>query len=286
MRRLIERVNDWFVDRADRLAAWGIRLVQGRGIRRAWLVVGSLVAVPLLALGAMQATSVLAHEERTERTEMAAGELTGVLVDNDAGSVEVVGVEGADAVVVHARISEGLRSTGHRVDERDGMVVVRGSCPLFAAEWCSVDYTIEVPVDMYVDVSGVEGVQVSDVTGGVNAHSRASTVELDRVGGDVTASANQGRLEATDLSAERLHARANQGSLSLEFAVSPREIVADANQGSVDIVLPEDPDISYATVVEANQGSVNNRINSSPRSDRSITAQANQGSITIRYATP
>ena len=166
-------------------------------------MVGSLVAVPLLALGAMQATSVLAHEERTERTEMAAGELTGVLVDNDAGSVEVVGVEGADAVVVHARISEGLRSTGHRVDERDGMVVVRGSCPLFAAEWCSVDYTIEVPVDMYVDVSGVEGVQVSDVAGGVNAHSRASTVELDRVGGDVTASANQGRLEATDLSAER-----------------------------------------------------------------------------------
>jgi hypothetical protein len=286
MRRFIERVNDWFVTRADRLAAWGTRLLQGRGIRRAWLVVGCLVAVPLLALGAMQATSVLAHEERTERTEIAAAGLAGVMVDNDAGSVEVVGVEGADTVVVHARIGEGLRATGHRVEERDGMLVVHGSCPLFAAEWCSVDYTIEVPVDMYVDVSGVEGVRVSDVTGGVNAHSRASAVELARVGGDVTASANQGRLEATDLRAERVHARANQGSVSLEFAESPREIVADANQGSVDIVLPEDPDISYATVTDADQGSVNTRIDESPRSDRTITVEANQGSITIRYAAP
>lgn len=286
MRRSFERVNEWFLSRADRLAAWGTRLLQGRGIRRAWLVVACLLAVPMLALGAMQATSVLAHEERTERTEVAAGAFTGVLIDNDAGSVEVVGVDGADTVVVHARISEGLRATGHRVTERDGWLVVRGTCPLFAAEWCGVDYTIEVPVDMYVDVSGDRGVRVSDVTGGVDAHSKASAVELARVGGDVTVSANQGRLEATDLTAERVHARVNQGSMTLEFAESPREIVADANQGSVDIVLPEDPDISYATETSADQGSVNDRINTSPRSDRSITVDANQGSITIRYATP
>jgi hypothetical protein len=286
MRRFIDRVNEWFVTRADRLAAWGTRLLRGRGIRRAWLVVGCLLAVLLLAVGAMQATSVLAHEERTERTEVAAGELTGVMVDNDAGSIEVVGVDGADTVVVQARISEGLRSTGHRIGERDGMLVVHGTCPLFAAEWCGVDYTIEVPVDMYVDVSGTEGVRVSDVAGGVNAHSRASAVELARVGGDVTASANQGRLEGTGLTAARVHARANQGSLSLEFAESPREIVAAANQGSVDIVLPEDPDLSYATVTDADQGSVNNRINTSPRSDRSITVEANQGSISITYALP
>ena len=285
MRRSIERVNEWFLSRADRLAAWGTRLVQGRGIRRAWLAVACLLAVPMLALGAMQATSVLAHEERTERTEVAAGGLTGVLIDNDAGSVEVVGVDGADSVVVHARISEGLRSTGHRVTERDGWLVVRGTCPLFAAEWCGVDYTIEVPVDMYVDVSGDRGVRVSDVRGGVDAHSKASAVELARVGGDVTMSANQGRLEGTDLTAERVHARVNQGSMTLEFAESPREIVADANQGSVDIVLPEDPDISYATETSADQGSVNDRINTSPRSDRSIRVEANQGSITIRYAT-
>ena len=286
MRRSIERVNEWFLSRADRLAAWGTRLLRGRGIRRAWLVVGCLLAVLMLAIGAMQATSVLAHEERIDRTEVAAAAFTGVRIDNDAGSVEVVGVDGTDTVVVHARISEGLRSTGHRVTERDGMLVVRGTCPLFAAEWCGVDYTIEVPVDMHVDVSGNEGVRVSDVTGGVTARSRASSLELARVGGDVTVSANQGRLEATDLTAERVHARANQGSMTLEFAESPREIVAHANQGSVDIVLPEDPDIAYATETSADQGSVNDRINTSPRSDRSITVDADQGSITIRYATP
>jgi hypothetical protein len=284
MRAAIERATQRAIDAADRVAAWGMRLLRGRGVRRAWLVVACLAAVPILALGAFQVAGMLAHEERTELTEVDAGDIDRLVVDNDAGSIQVVGVDGSDTITVHARISEGLRATGHQVSERDDMMVVRGSCPLFGSDWCEVDYTIEVPADMYVDVSGAESVTVSDLTGGLVAHSVASVVDLSRVGGDVTVSANQGRLEATDLTADRVHARANQGSLSLEFAESPHEIVAEANQGRIDIVLPDDPDVDYATETEANQGAVSDRINQSPRSDRSITARANQGNITIRYA--
>jgi hypothetical protein len=78
-------------------------------------------------------------------------------------------------------------------------------------------------------------------------------------------------------------AEANQGRLDLAFATSPNEIVAEANQGSVTILLP-DEDVFYATQTEADQGSATSDIREDPTADRTITAESNQGSITITYA--
>jgi hypothetical protein len=280
MSRFIDRLVTW----GDSVAAWGARLLRTRGIRRAWLVVANIVGVVLLAGGTSQVAERLAHEERTEVAEYPASRLDGLEVDNEAGSITVVGVDGADTVTVHARISDGLRATGHEVAERDGRLVVDGSCPLFGSSWCEVDYTIEVPSDLHVDVDGFESITVSDVDGGLVAHSVAGAIELARVGGDVAVSANQGRLEATDLTADRVEASANQGRVSLEFTESPRAIDVEANQGRVEIVLPDDDEVAYATVTESDQGSVSDTIRQDPNSDRSIRVEANQGSITITYA--
>ena len=169
------------IDRAtaagDRFTAWGTRLLAGKGIRVAWLVGGGLAAVPLLGFGVIQAASTVAHEERTEVTtiDLATTDIRGVVVDNGAGSVTVVGVEDADTVVVRAHISDGLRDTGHRVTTRDDHVFVHGTCPLFGSDWCSVSYTIEVPEDLYVNVTGLDGVRVSDVSGGVVADSHTAS---------------------------------------------------------------------------------------------------------------
>jgi hypothetical protein len=268
---------------SDRVAAWGLRMLQGRVVRVLWLLGASVLAVGGLLFGTLQAASVVAHEERTETAEIDADSVTSIAVDNGAGDVTIVGVEGPDTITVRAHISEGLRATGHEIDRRDGMLFVRGSCPLFGSEWCAVDYTIEVPAGMYVDVSAVEGVTVSDQAGGLRAHSSAASVELVRVGGDVAVSANQGRIEGEALTASRIDATANQGRLTLDFAGSPEHVVAQANQGRIDIVLPDDPDVFYDTDTEANQGTVNAEVRTDPSSGRTITAQANQGSITIGY---
>lgn len=284
MRRIIERIVDRTIGFADRRAAWGHRLLKSRGLRRAWLVAACLAAVPMLAMGAVQAASLLAHEERTEVSVVDATGIDRLDIDNDGGRTTVVGVEGAREITVRARVSEGLRSTGHRIFERDGTLFVDGSCPLIGSEWCGVDYAIEVPSDLYVDVFGAEAITVSDVTGGLRARSVAASVSLARVGGDVDIQSNHGRLEATDLTATRVRADANQGRVSLRFAESPDEIDVEANQGSVEIVLPDDEGVSYATSTEANQGTVGNAIRTDPGSDRTITVRANQGSITIAYA--
>jgi hypothetical protein len=280
----VRRLIQGLIAAGDRFTAWGERLLGRRGLRLAWLVVASLVAVPMLALGVVEVASAVAHEERTEQVEVDAAGLDGIVVDNGAGRVDVVGVDDADAVTVHARISEGLRATGHEVTERDGRLHVDGSCPIVAADWCGVDYTIEVPVDLHVTVQAQDGVSVSDVTAGVDADSDTSSVELARLGGDVTVDVDQGRVDARDLTAERVELNADQGSVDLEFAESPREVTVDADQGRVDVVLPDEDDVFYATSTDADQGSVVNEIRDDPSSDRSITVSADQGSITVTYA--
>ena len=175
MRERIRRAIDWATATADRFTAWGMRLLAGNGIRVAWLVVGCLAAVPLLGFGVIQAASTVAHEERTEVTtiDLATTDVTGLVVDNGAGSVTVVGVDDGDAIVVRANISDGLRDTGHRVTTRDDHVFVRGTCPLFGSEWCSVDYTVEVPTDLYVNVKAGR-------PGGMGGRKRAVAVPGQR----------------------------------------------------------------------------------------------------------
>lgn len=279
-------------ERVDRLVAWGDRqatrgdrLLRGRGVRRAWLVVASVAAVAMLAVGTMQVASVLAHEERTEVTELPAAGVRTVEIDNRVGSTTVVGVEDADTIVVRAQVSDSLRGTGHRVEERDGVVAVRATCPLFGGEWCSVDYTIEVPADLGVVVEGGRArVEVSDVAGPVSASTSQGSIRLARLGDDVEARARQGSIEALGLTAARVRAEADQGSVALEFAVAPRDVWADTDQGSIEIVVPDDEDVSYATDTGSDQGSVNDRVRFDPDSNRTIVAHADQGSVTVTYA--
>src|SRR5690606_18959411 len=79
---------------------WGTRLLRRPGLRTAWLVLGCVVAVPALGFGTVNVVSLLAHEERTEVRTVDADGVAVLDVHNGAGSVEVVGVEGADEVTV------------------------------------------------------------------------------------------------------------------------------------------------------------------------------------------
>ena len=59
---------------------------------------------------------------------MPAAELTRLLVDNDTGSVTIVGTD-TDEISVEAEISDGLRDTGFRHEVVDSTLELHGSCP-------------------------------------------------------------------------------------------------------------------------------------------------------------
>jgi hypothetical protein len=280
----MRRLFDWLSTAGDRMTAGGLRLLAGRGVRTAWLIVASVAAVFILLTGTIQVTSMIAHEEATEVREIAASGITGLDIDNDAGATRVVGVDDAETITVRARISNGLRRPHHEISRDGGTLVVEASCPIIGSQWCEVDYTVEVPSDMDVDADARGHLTVTDLTGRLHLDADQGSADLARVGGDITVSASQGSVDGVDLTATRVHAEASQGSIDLAFASSPHEIVTEANQGSVTVLLPDEEGVAYATRTEANQGSATSDIREDPASDRTITAEANQGSITITYA--
>ena len=191
-----------------------------------------------------------------------------------------------NSITVRAHISDGLRATGHGVETRDGVLHVRGSCPVIGSEWCNVDYTIEMPADLYVSATGRGGVSATDLDGGLDARSRSSRVNLLRVGGDLTVETDEGSIVGDDLRTERVDASTDQGSLRLTFVTSPNSVLTEADQGSIDVVLPDEPGVYYAVDAQSDQGSVTSAVREKSDSDRSLTAEADQGSITIGYADP
>jgi Putative adhesin len=261
-------------DRFDRLTSWGLRVLEGRAVRVLWLAGASLIAVPMLIFGTYQVASAIAHEERTVTDSFAA-----------AGSVRVIGVEDADSINVRSRVSHGLRRTGYRTFVRDGRLVVSSTCPLYGSTWCTVSSTIEMPSDLAVSIRAEGGVEVSDVHGGVFVHTDGGGVTATRVSGTLDLSSDQGSVEATGIDADHAVATSDQGRVDLTFTDSPRSVEARSDQGSVNVVLPEEPGVVYATTVETDQGSAQALIAQDPRSDRTIVASSDQGDVTVSYAT-
>ena len=257
-----------------------------RRVRRTWMIVGSLVTVPVLLTGASGVASALAHEERTEVSTLDADGLRSVDIHNAAGSIRIIGVEDADMVTVNARISDGLRPTGHDVRRDGGRLVVEGSCPVFLADWCSVRYTIEVPSDLAVVADAEDGrVTVTDVAADVEASSDNGRVEVARIEGDVVLHSDNGSVTATEIRrASRAEATSDNGDVRLEFLDSPDDVVATSDNGSVEVVIPDVGAVAYKVDADSDNGTVSFPIRTDPDGNRTITAASDNGDVTITYA--
>jgi hypothetical protein len=248
-----------------------------------WKIVGIVVAVPMLVFGGTQTAFALAHSERTDSVTVPAAGITAVDVDNGAGRVRIIGVEDSTEIRVRARIDDGFRRSGHSVTTDGGVVSVHGSCPNYGSAWCQVRYTIEVPNTLPVSVRAEGGIEVTDMTGGVEASSDSSPITLARVDGDLVLDADQGSITAGGIRSARVSANADQGRISLAFAESPNTVTAEADQGSIDIVLPK-TDLAYATDLDADDGDVTDLVDRDLDSPRRIVAHADQGDVTLTYA--
>jgi hypothetical protein len=238
--------------------------------------------VPLLLFGASQVASALAREERTEVSEVDAAGLRRVEI-HSVGSVRVVGVEGAGAVTVTARIRDGFQATRHDVRREGDRLVVDSSCPILTS-WCDVNYTVELPSHLAVAArSGDGSVTITDVAADVEASSGNGSVELARIEGDVVLESGNGSVTAGDLRAARAEAHSGNGSVSLTFVDPPGDVVATSGNGSIDVVLPRGDEL-YRLDPHSGNGTVSTPVRADPASERSITARSGNGDVTITYA--
>lgn len=253
------------------------------GVRRAWIVAGSIVAALALLMGTVQIISAFARERTTEVEIFPAADLRLLDVRSPNGSVEVFG-GAVDEITITARISHGLRRTEHRATVEGNVLRVRSSCP-FPSTWCGVDYRIAVPAELAVAVDVDNGrVIVRDLSGGVRAVGQNGSIELARLSGDLDVSTHNGELDSAGLRSDRVVARTHNGRLRLQFSEPPSAVEARSDNGRVDVVLPTTAD-AYRVDLDTDNGSTDIGVRTDPRSDRSIVGRTRNGDVTVRYAT-
>lgn len=234
------------------------------------------------------------HETESFRTA------TGVVLDNDAGTVTVVG-DRAEGVVVELHARQGIldASASATLDD-EGRVVVRTRCPLGIGPVCKVDATVHVPQGTPVTGGGAASIRVTDTRGPVDVSTDNGSVKVAGADGPVRVRTDNGRIEVFDsiadldlrtdngridvdgVIASTAATSTSNGRIRLAFSNAPGSISATSSNGRVSIVLPGDAP-PYAVSASTSVGSVDLAIRTDPAADRTITAATSNGAISVTY---
>ena len=251
-------------------------------VRGLWKAFAALLVIAAFVSGTFQIVTLLAHEERTVETSYPAEGIARIDVDNSTGSVRVVATEG-DTIEVTARISDGLRSTGESQQIVGDTLVLRGTCPNFGSDWCRVSYTISLPSSLDVTVDADDGsVDVIGVTGDVDLDSDHGSIEMESLSGSIRATNDDGSIVGTGLRSQTVRVDTDHGRVALGFVAPPTSVLATSNDGSVEVVVPDDG-TAYRLEMDTDDGSQNNELPLvDANADRSIVLRTDHGSVTAR----
>ncbi|WP_250562900.1 DUF4097 family beta strand repeat-containing protein [Sphaerisporangium fuscum] len=220
------------------------------------VMVGALLAAAALSAGCRLENIVPAAHRTTLGYEVKEKVARLVLV-GDAGDIVVSEADGSAVKVTETlRWSSDKPTTEHKV--QSDALVMRYDCP-HALDNCSVDYTVEVPEGLRVEVESDSG----------DIHLRA-------LGNPIKAKVGSGDLEGIGLTGPEIKVEAGSGDATLGYAAVPDDIDLKVGSGDAKITLPGGP---YNVDAEAGSGDVTVSVKTDRNSPHKIVARADSGDI-------
>ena len=231
--------------------------------------------------GTFNVVELIAHDERTEKFAVPAGQLTRLVVDNDTGSIIIVGTT-SDEISVEADVSEGLRDTGFNHEIAGSTLELRGSCPPVSSMWCRVTYRVEVPSGLDVEVNAGDGrVEVRNIDGEVVIDSDNGAVELASLSGPIDVDGDNGRVVGSGLSSAVANVDTNNGRIDLGFTDPPDAVTVNGDNGGIELVVPE-IEGGYDVTAETSNGSADDiDVVDNPESPHKLRLETDNGSIAV-----
>lgn len=250
--------------------------------RPAWLVIGLIVAVATIGLGAWDLAGALSRQPlHYERTWTAPVRVLDIDLGN--GSVTLVGTTRTGAVV-HADGARGLSTPTNEQSLEDGTLRIRSTCSFaFGSNWCGLSYRVELPAGARVVAHSSNGRVTADgLAGTVQLTSGNGRVIANGPSGTVTAQSSNGRVEITGATSSHVTATSDNGSVHVGFAKPPQAVYAHSDNGQVTVGLPHS-DISYRVEAHSDNGRVSTPVRTDPYGNHTVTAGSNNGKVTVRY---
>ncbi len=254
------------------------------GVRRAWIVAGSIMAVAALGWGTLNVISLLAYE-RIDRQVVFDGPIRVIEVRGSGGSVQL-SPSADDRVVVDVREWRGLSSPDTSEAVEGDRLVLSADCSSFINAYCRVRYAVTVPagVDVQVRSSG-GGISARGLDGDLDLSSSGGGVRVEGASGRLRLDSSGGGVTAVALTSAQVDASSSGGAVRVSFAQPPLSVAVDSSGGGVTVEVPDTPD-AYRVDASSSGGSTHNGLRVDPTSDRTIRARSSGGSVTLRYPGP
>lgn len=248
-----------------------------------WVLVALATALALIGTAGLRVALKAAIEHAT---------MPAVVYHRDPAQLQVVDPGGSVSVSPsppgQVRVAATVRWLGARPvvrrswRGRDLSVVVGCPAPDLFGD-CQANLDISVPAGTrLVATAGAGELNVTGLTGSVDAQVSSGTVTLADVSGPVLVRVGAGSVSGTGLSSRQLGATANSGEVSLAFTAPPQVLALTVGTGSAAATVP--PGAAYRVVRRPGSGSVTLASGLSvPGSARVLTVQAGQGSVSVGY---
>ena len=227
-------------------------------------VVGTLVAVLVVAGGTLGVVSRFFHQQRVE-TAVYTRPLTAMSIGTTTGDVRVaVGAPGSP-VVVRRVLGWSFGDARSAESVTDGRLDVAAQC---SGGWgfddCSVDYDVTVPPGLALALTSHTG--DIDVTGAV------ADLRVDDDTGDVTLRA---------ITSASVDVSTSTGDVDLNFAAAPRSVRATSSTGDVVVQVPPGG-TPYDVHVTTSTGDQSISVPVATGADRTIDVRTSTGDVEVR----
>ena len=254
-----------------------------RGIRRTWMIAGSIITVVMLAFGLVQVLSVLARTTDPVETDASADGIEELVVTVESGSVEIRGTD-SDVISLRGSVTSGLRSTPHSEGVRGDRFVVTADCSGgLGSDFCGVDHVIEVPRSMPVTVrSSNTSITVEDIDAAVDVVTSNDSISADGLGGRVELRTSNDSIRATALSSTHARLHSSNDEITAEFLVAPDRVVVTTSNAPVTIVVP-DTDDAYDVELDTSNGEQTAAVRTDPTSGRRLEVSSSNDDVVVRY---
>jgi Putative adhesin len=168
--------------------------------------------------------------------------ITALVIDSGSGRIQVTGSDATQVVVTRRTFATRARPT-EQVTTTGGTLKI--SSPHCAADdWpaapCRIDYEIQVPRGLPVQVAGASGdLTLAGLTGTQSAVSASGNVTVTDARGPVTAGSTSGDVEISAAAVlSSLTATSTSGNVSARVPAGSYRIEATTASGEADVALP------------------------------------------------
>jgi hypothetical protein len=252
----------------------------------AWLPVGALMTVVVLLFGGFLVWRVMGFPDINRQTEK-------VTYDHAASRI-VFSDMASDDITVHGRANAGGVSVERRLEWtktkpvyhetwNGDVLTVSVDCPHSWMGDCGVDYIVDVPASVAVEVHVSSGdVELDGLTAPAVVTASSGDVRVRGLSADsLDVRSTSGDLVFDGLAVKTLKAGATSGDIHATFTSAPTTVDAAASSGDVTVTMPHS-DMTYKVHIETTSGDRSSDVANNDAGTGSIAIRATSGDVKVR----